>query len=265
MSIPKIIHYCWFGKNPIPEKVKKCIDSWEKFCPDYKIIQWNEENYDVNSIPYIRDSYKEKKWAFVSDYARLDVVYKYGGIYLDTDVELIKNLDDLLEYDIFLCIEKNSKQIATGLGFGGCKDNIVLEKLMDIYNNLSFYKADGNLNLTACPKYTTDYFINHGYKLEDTTQFVDNTVILSSDYLCPMDYKTGKINITENTYGIHWYNASWFPESDKHIHDTEIKIRSKLPAIMAVIVCFVYRKSYRFIEYSKKGILIKKIKEGFHK
>lgn len=264
MTIPKIIHYCWFGKNPIPEKVEKCIISWKKFCPDYEIIQWNEDNYDVNSISYVKDAYKEKKWAFVSDYARLDIVYNYGGIYLDTDVELIKSLDDLLQNNVFLCMEKNCR-IATGLGFGGVRHNEVIKELMDIYKNQSFYKPDGNLNLTACPKYTTDYFMDYGYELEDKTQMVNNTLILSSDYFCPMHYKTGKLEITENTYGIHWYGMSWFPESDKHIHETEVKIRSKFPDKISGIVCFLYRKSYRLIEYIKKGILIKKIREGLHK
>ena len=99
MAIPKKIHYCWFGRNEIPEKTLRCIESWKKYCPDYEIIQWNEDNYDINKIPYMKDAYKEKKWAFVSDYARLDVIYQYGGIYLDTDVELVNSLDDLLEYD----------------------------------------------------------------------------------------------------------------------------------------------------------------------
>ena len=94
--IPKVIHYCWFGGNPLPDEAKRCIDSWKKYCPDYKIIEWNESNYDVNSNEYMKAAYNEKKWAFVSDYARVDVVYRYGGIYMDTDVELIKPLDKFL-------------------------------------------------------------------------------------------------------------------------------------------------------------------------
>ena len=100
MGIPRVIHYCWFGNGTLPEKTVKCIESWKQYCPGYEIKQWNEKNYDVNKIPYIMDAYKEKKWAFVADYARLDILWKYGGFYLDTDVELIKSLDFFLQYPI---------------------------------------------------------------------------------------------------------------------------------------------------------------------
>lgn len=111
MAIPKIIHYCWFGGNILPDKVQKCIESWKRYCPDYKIICWNESNYDVNKIRYTKEAYKEKKWAFVSDYARLDIIYENGGIYLDTDVELICGMDILLQNDVFLAIDKERMQI----------------------------------------------------------------------------------------------------------------------------------------------------------
>ena len=118
--IPKKIHYCWFGNNPLPESVQRCIESWKKYCPGYEIIEWNEGNYNINKIPFIEKAYKEKKYAFVSDYARLDIIYNEGGIYLDTDVELIKNIDPLLEHSCFLALE-SCGAVATGLGFGSIK------------------------------------------------------------------------------------------------------------------------------------------------
>lgn len=259
MSIPKIIHYCWFGGNPLPDKVKHCIESWKKFCPDYKIIQWDESNYDVNKIQYINDAYKEKKWAFVSDYARLDVVYNYGGIYLDIDVELKKNLDELLESSVFFAMEKQNMLIATGLGFGSEPLNLHIKNLLEIYNSLSFYKSDGTLNLTPCTLYTTEYFEKLGYKTADVTQKIDGVVIFSSDYFCPMNFLDGSLNITEKTFGIHWYDASWFSEDDKKIHNFEAKCRRKFPKAISILICFLYRKSYRLVEYCKKGILITKI------
>ena len=125
MKIPKVIHYCWFGGNPKPKLVQKCIHSWKKYCPDYEIIEWNESNFDISSCPlYVRQAYDVKKWAFVSDYARLKIIHTCGGIYLDTDVELIKSLDSLLEYNAFFGFE-DGKYVATGLGFGAVSDNCV--------------------------------------------------------------------------------------------------------------------------------------------
>ena len=123
--IPKVIHYCWFGGNELPELAMKCIDSWKKFCPDYEIKQWNEKNYDLDSSRYIKEAYKNKKWAFVSDYARLDIIYNNGGIYLDTDVELIGKLDEFLDEKCFLAAERE-EYVNTGLGFGAEKGNVVI-------------------------------------------------------------------------------------------------------------------------------------------
>ena len=163
MAIPKVIHYCWFGGNELSQKAVKCMESWKKYCPDWEIKEWNEQNYDVEKIPYIRDAYKEKKWAFVSDYVRLDVVWQYGGIYLDTDVELIKPLDFFLEEEVFFALEKKNLCINTGLGFGAVPENRILRQLMELYEKLSFYMEDGSLNLIACPRYNTEFFVKKGY------------------------------------------------------------------------------------------------------
>ena len=124
--IPKKIHYCWFGNNSMPDEYIKYIDGWKKLCPDYSIIRWDESNYDVNKHPFISKAYKDRKWAFVSDYARLDIIYNNGGIYLDTDVQLIKNIDELRRFRAYVGFEAESF-INTGLGFGAEKGNIFIK------------------------------------------------------------------------------------------------------------------------------------------
>lgn len=265
MGLPKIIHYCWFGGNRIPEKAVRCIESWRKYCPDWEIREWNEQNYDVQKIPYIRDAYKEEKWAFVSDYARLDVVWQYGGIYLDTDVELIRSLDSFIKQEAFFAIEKENLCINTGLGFGAAAKNEILGELMALYENLLFYKEDGSLNLTPCPKYITDFFGERGYQPKDNTQFCGVATIYGSEYFCPMNFKTGVLDITGNTYGIHWYDSSWLSESNRKINDMERKIRKKYSKIIAKFLCLVYRNAYRFVEYLGEGILIEKIKKKWNR
>ncbi len=261
MSIPKVIHYCWFGKNPLPDKVKEMILTWRKMCPTYEIIQWNESNYDYTKNQYMANAYQEKKWAFVADYARLDIIYHYGGFYLDTDVELVKPLDSLLDLHAFMALERQNANINTGLGFGAEKHNIHIKKLLELYETLSFYKPNGELNLTPCTKYTTDYFQSAcGFAVENRNQQMDDIQMLSWEYFCPIDYKTGKMDVTECTIGIHWYDASWFPKHDKIIHEKEKKIRCTFPKPIAKVVCFVYRNGYRLVQYTTDGVLLEKVK-----
>lgn len=154
VSIPKIIHYCWFGGGPIGEADRKCIESWQKFCPDYRIMRWDETNFDLDCSPYVRQAYDAGRYAFVSDYVRLAVLYRYGGIYLDTDVELVKPLDELLELPGFMGFQTNN-EVATGLGFGARKGNSVVQALLRDYDALDFLKADGSADLTPCPERNT--------------------------------------------------------------------------------------------------------------
>ena len=135
--IPKVIHYCWFGGNPLPELAIRYIDSWRQRCPDYEIKKWDETNFDVYSCDFVKEAYESKKWAFVSDYARLWIVFNYGGVYLDTDVELVKSLDELLDNKCFLGAETTG-QVNTGLGFGAEKNNVVVKLLLNEYNNRHF-------------------------------------------------------------------------------------------------------------------------------
>lgn len=135
--IPKVIHYCWFGKNGKPELIKKCIASWKEYCPDYEIIEWNESNFDISSIPYVAQAYADKKWAFVSDYVRLYAIYNHGGIYLDTDVILHHRIDDLLQYSCWLASD-DVRYINTGLGFGAEKGNVLIESMMNAYKDYEY-------------------------------------------------------------------------------------------------------------------------------
>lgn len=209
-EIPKVIHYCWFGNNPKNKLIQKCIQSWKKYCPDYKIIEWNENNFKISkSVPYVKEAYNNQKWAFVADYVRLWAVYNYGGIYLDTDVELIRSLDPLLKYRSFFSTE-NNKNVNTGLGFGAkAGDKLVLD-ILESYQNIHF-EYNGKLDLTPCTKRNTitiSKFINN-----DINSVIDkehnNRIILSSEYFSPFNSKTGVMRKSQNTFGIHWYNASW--------------------------------------------------------
>ncbi len=222
--IPKIIHYCWFGHGEKSKLIKKCMKSWKKYCPDYEIIEWNEENFDISAAPqYVQDAYKEKRWAFVADYARLWIVYSYGGIYLDTDVEIIKKIDDVLSDDAFFAFA-NSTKINTGLGFGAVKGFELVKTLMDDYNGINFYLDDGSVNTLTCVAINTPCFLNYGFRLDNTLQKIDGCTLYPTDYFCPKTYSTYKPEITENTYSIHWYNLSWKTKENKDKHEKEIRM-----------------------------------------
>lgn len=216
LLIPKKIHYCWFGRNPKPELAEKCIESWKKFCSDYEIIEWNEDNYDIQSAPlFVRQAYEAKKWAFVTDYVRLEVVYNNGGVYLDTDVEVIKPLDDLIKYNAFFGTQ-NGIVIATGLGFGAEKKTAILMELMANYQSIPFIKEDGSYDSLTCPERDTEVFIKHGLIGDNSLQILDgNIACLPLDYLSPKDYMTGNLTITDNTHTIHHFAESWMTEQEK--------------------------------------------------
>ena len=222
-NIPKIIHYCWFGKNLYSEDVIKCIESWKKYLPEYEIKKWDESNYDVNKCQFIKEAYEQKKWAFVSDYARLDIIYNYGGIYLDTDVEVIKSFDDLLDNEAFFGFEL-STYINSGLGFGAKKKNNIIKENFEYYNNLKFINEDGTLNMINCPSITTNIFKKYGVKLNNKFQVINNVAIYPPEYFCPMSYYTGELNITENTHSIHRYSMSWLDEKTKRWKRREQKL-----------------------------------------
>lgn len=224
--IPKKIHYCWFGGNEKPELSEKCIKSWKRYCPDYEIIEWNEDNFDISSCPlYVRQAYEEKKWAFVSDYVRLKVVYDEGGIYLDTDVELKKNLNKLLTYKAFFGFE-DGIHIATGLGFGAVQGCEILKELMDDYEKIPFIMLDASYDMETCPTRNTKIFLKHGLQQNDKMQMLDGKIkILPSIYMCPINYNTGKYRHSLRTISVHWFSSSWMDEKQKQEQEKRKKNR----------------------------------------
>ena len=214
MNIPKVIHYCWFGKGKMPPLSEKCIESWKKYCPQYKIVCINEDNFDINQNKYAKEAYDAGKWAFVSDYARLKVLYDEGGIYLDTDVELIKPLDELIKETGYMGFDDNGV-ISTGLGFACEKGNELVEALLRDYDDIPFILPDGTYDLTPCPDRNTKVMQKLGLDISIQNQLFMGVQMLPEDFLCPMKYYTGKKIITKNTYSIHHFCASWISPTAK--------------------------------------------------
>lgn len=247
--IPKVIHYCWFGKGELPELALKCIDSWKRLCPDYEIKEWNESNFDLNVNDFVREAYEAKKWAFVSDYARLWIVFNYGGVYLDTDVELVKSLDELLDNKCFLGAETTG-QVNTGLGFGAEKNNVVVKLLLNEYNNRHFNMSNGVYDMIPCPQKNTAPLKRMGYKYSEVTTFRTNMVtVFPPEYFCPISYQTGKINITKNTISIHHFSASWISEEAMDEADKIAKIlKNNLP-----VIAQIKKQYYLYSRQKNKG------------
>ena len=219
--IPKVIHYCWFGNNKLSKEETKCINSWKNFFPDYKIIEWNESNFDINCCRYVKEADEAKKWAFVTDYARYKILYENGGIYFDTDVEVIKNFDNILKNGPFMGCENkpfvfinntktyNKCKVASGLGCAADPHMDIYKELLDDYEKDAFINDDGSYNLLTVVDRTTNILREHGLNDNDYVQNICGINIYPSEYFCPMDMNTGKIDITDNTYSIHKYRSSW--------------------------------------------------------
>ncbi len=214
--IPKVIHYCWFGGNPLPLSVQKCIESWKKFCPDYEIKKWDEENFDLDTCRYVREAYDRKKWAFVSDYVRFFALYRYGGIYFDTDVELIRSIDDIRKNGPFFAMEPPSPydavpvmRIAPGLGMGAEAGNRFIKEILTSYENDMFIRRDGTVNPmtvnTRVGKLIGQYTKTQSGSFEEQAGFL----LYPPDFFCPINYYTGETRFTDRTRGIHHYEATW--------------------------------------------------------
>lgn len=212
--IPKKIHYMWLGKKQIPANLQKCIDSWKRYCPEYEIVRWDENNYDVGKHAYMRAAYEKGAYGFVPDYARLDILYQHGGIYMDTDVEVIKNLDPLLYQEAFCGVEK--WQV---LNFGGCsgaiKGHRMIGEFLKSREDVLFLDADGRINTATCGYYDTNVALKYGYQINGTTQHIQGMNIYAFDYFHPYDYMSGHTYMTEHTYAIHRFNGGWLDESMK--------------------------------------------------
>lgn len=200
--IPKIIHYCWFGGNPLPASAQKCVESWRRYLPDYEIKEWNESNFDVTSHPYAKMAYEERRWAYLSDVVRLIVVEREGGFYFDTDVELVRRPSDLLEnpgVSAWFGWE-NSKIINTGLGFAAAAHHPALKAMLKKYEDRTEIKG--------CPQLNTEAMLDYGMQPTGKRQKVCDAEILPVEYLCPYNDLTGVLKKTENTISIHWFTKS---------------------------------------------------------
>lgn len=214
--IPKKIHYCWFGRNPLPESALKCIASWRKYLPDYEIVEWDEDNFDVNTIPYTAQAYEAKKYAFVSDYARFKILYEHGGLYFDTDVEVIRPMDDIIArgpfmgFEIDPCADRPYGAVNPGVGIAAEKGMKLYKSVLDYYSQLSFIQADGSHNIAdAVVNITTRELVKCGLQDAPGIQPVASITIYPADYFNPFDDATGRLNKTENTRTIHWFSKTW--------------------------------------------------------
>lgn len=213
-KIPKIIHYCWFGKGKKPEIVNKCIDSWKKILLDYEIIEWNENNFDINCSEYVKEAYENKKYAFVSDYARVYVLYNYGGIYLDTDTEVFKKLDTFLGEESFWGFEEKN-YIATST-IGAKKGNKLIKIFLDFYEGKSFNQASQNLQTSTNVQIVTNIFKDLGFELNGHKQSIDEIgIIYPQEYFSPYDYINYYDKKTDKTYAMHHFYKSWVSPKDK--------------------------------------------------
>lgn len=211
--IPKVIHYCWFGGKPLPKDVQECIASWKKYCPEYEIRRWSESDFDLDCHPFVRTAYDAKAWAFVSDYARLKIVYDHGGIYLDTDVELLKNLDFLLSNKCYFGIEQQYNLCATGLGFGAEKANPVVKEMLKMYDGILYCEKEKEQ--IACPILNTAALKKLGYSYGEESVRIDGMLILPPKYMDPLAQGNTKNLLCLDTISIHHYSASWTSKSNR--------------------------------------------------
>lgn len=224
--IPKVIHYCWFGGNRLPEFARKCIASWKMYLPDYEIKEWNEENFNVNCCDYVREAYCEKKWAFVSDYARFYILYHEGGLYFDTDVEIISSLDKIIDKGAFIGCEEtkeslcgNNLGVNPGLGLAASPGLELYKEILEFYESIHFSIQCGTPKTIV--DYTTAILRKHGWEGSGQVEGIEGIYIYPPEYFCPYNYITGKWNVTCNTVSIHHYTATWLSSLDKFIMNIE--------------------------------------------
>lgn len=250
--IPKIIHYCWFGKNPLPDLAVKCINSWKKYFPDYKIQEWNEDNFDLDSCEYCREAYKGKKWAFVSDYARFKILYEYGGIYFDTDVEVIRNMDDIISKGAFIGRERiaGSFPVNAGLGIAAEKNMPILKEIIDDYERSKFVQSE---KMETVVERVTRILNQHGLSNKQQYEVIEGFHVYPSDYFCPYDYNIGKLCQTSNTRSIHWYDASWLDDRMKKRRKICVKIQRTFPGGVGEKIAKIYTSCSYYWEWVSTG------------
>lgn len=211
--IPKIIHYCWFGGREKPELAKKCLQSWQKHCPDYRIIEWNEENFDISAAPlYVQQAAQAGRWAFVTDYVRLVALTRMGGVYMDTDVELLKSLNSYLQHEAFAGFEA-ADRVQTGL-MACVPDFPLFLEFLHHYDGISFFLPDGSPNTTTNVQVLTQLCLEHGLRCDNTQQTVGGLTIYPREVFCPVEYETMKLRRTRRTVCIHWFSGSWHTQQE---------------------------------------------------
>ncbi len=220
MSIPKILHYCWFGGKPKPPLAEKCIRSWKKFCPDFEIREWNESNFDLEQVPaYVRQAYEAGRWAFVSDYVRLRALTEVGGVYLDTDVEIVRPLDPFLKHEAFAGFE-HLERVQTGVL--ACRKGFPLfQEFLAYYDTAVFRRPDGSMDTTTNVEILTGICRKKGLVFNDAFQVVDGLAVYPREVFCPVDYDTMKLKKTRKTVTIHWFSGSWQTQEDLRILEEE--------------------------------------------
>ena len=221
--LPKVIHYCWFGGKPLPKSAIKCISSWKKYLPGHEIVEWNESNFDVNAVPYVAEAYRCGKYAFVSDYVRFWVLYRYGGLYFDVDVEMIGKIDDIIARGNFMAYE-HGMSIAPGLGLGLEAGNALVKKVLDEYEE-SHFIVDGRMQMSrTVVNVVSELLLPIGVeRVKDGIDRIGDIYIYHPDYFSPLNHRTDVLMITENSRAIHHYDASWKTPSQK-IKDRFIRI-----------------------------------------
>lgn len=249
--IPKIIHYCWFGGNPLPQDAIKCIESWKKLLPDYHIKEWNEQNFDISQMKYTEQAYRAKKYAFVTDYVRLYALYTDGGIYMDTDVEVLKPFDRFLHHTAFSGFESDGN-VPTGM-MAAEKGSQWAKELLDDYNSREFIRPDGSLDMTTNTTVITNYMVNKGLILNNKYQdFPSLVTMYPSEFFCPKDHGTGQIHLTDNSYCIHHFAGSWL--SHKSVSYRLHKIKVSLISICGEAFVLNLIKLFKLKDFKDKYI-----------
>lgn len=253
--IPKIIHYVWVGGNPLTPLAEKCIETWKKYCPDYEIKRWDETTFDINSNNYCKQAYESKKWAFVSDYIRLFVLYEYGGIYMDTDVEVTKPLDEFLKHPAFSGFE-DDEHIPTGI-IASEKGNRWVEQQLRYYDDKNFILEDGKLDLTTNVITITNITMKlyPNLELDNTFKDLGDVVFYPKDYFCPISSTTKEMILTKNTHTIHHFSGSWV-EKPKGIQSLIIKFKVLIKKIIGK------KNTQKYIDYKRKKRQRKEVKKN---